>query len=139
MSEPRVPSAPEPVSSHASGAIDRELDTRKILLVGGAIAAITVVAILLMVIVFRVLLDEEVSRDPKPAPLAAEARAQARPDPRLQVTPELDLAAMRANERAALASYAWVNRDSGRVRIPIERGMALVLEEGLPAREAGAP
>ena len=137
MSESRVPSAPE--SSHAPGAIDRELDTRKILLVGGAIAAITLIAILLMVILFRALLAEEVSRDPKPAPLAAEAQAQVRPDPRLQVTPELDLTRMRAAERAALESYAWVDRDSGRVRIPIERGMALVLEEGLPARKEVAP
>lgn len=137
MSERRTPV--EPMSSHAPGVIDRELDTRKILLVAGAIALVTVLAIAAMWLLFRVLLTEEVSRDPQPSPLAAEARAQVRPDPRLQVTPELDLARLRAAERAALASYAWVDRDSGRVRIPIERGMALVLEEGLPARQGGTP
>ena len=137
MSERRTSS--EPMSSHAPGAIDRELDTRKILLIGGAIALITMVAIALMLVLYRALLADEQRRDPEPAPLAAAARAQPLPDPRLQVTPELDLATMRAHERAVLESYAWVNRDSGRVRIPIERGMALVLEEGLPARQEGAP
>src|SRR5262245_10967443 len=130
---------PEPTSSHAPGAIDRELDTRKILLIGGGIAFVTALSIVLMLYLYRGLLAREVSRDPKPAPLAAAARAQPLPDPRLQVTPELDLAGLRAAEQAALTSYAWVDRDSGRVRIPIERGMALVLEEGLPARPEAAP
>src|SRR5690606_15668744 len=32
------------------------------------------------------------------------------------------------------AGYAWIDREEGRVRLPIERAMELVLEEGLPAR-----
>ncbi|HEY7727258.1 MAG TPA: hypothetical protein VID50_02270 [Candidatus Eisenbacteria bacterium] len=126
---------PEPVSSHAPGAIDRELDTRKILLIGAGLAIVTVAAIAVMAVLFRVLLAEEVRRDPIPAPLAAEARAQKAPEPRLQVTPEGDLVAMRKAEARVLTSFAWVNRDSGRVRIPIERAMAIIAAEGLPVRE----
>jgi hypothetical protein len=133
MSEARRAEAPQ--SSHAPGQIDRELDTRKILIIGTVLALVTVAAIGLMWVLFRVLLAEEVRRDPPPAPLAAAARAEPRPTPELQVTPERDLAAMRAAEQAVLESYAWVERDSGRVRIPIERAMELVVEEGLPVRE----
>ena len=89
-----------------------------------------------MAVLFRVLLAEEVRRDPIPAPLAAAARAQKAPEPRLQITPETDLTTMRKAEGRVLTSFAWVNRDSGRVRIPIERAMALVAAEGLPVREA---
>ncbi|MGH7969328.1 MAG: hypothetical protein ACREIC_11435 [Limisphaerales bacterium] len=54
--------------------------------------------------------------------------------PRLQVSPPLDLLAFRAREEAELNTYGWVNRTSGVVRIPIERAMELVLQEGLPVR-----
>jgi hypothetical protein len=55
------------------------------------------------------------------------------PAPRLQVTPERELAALRAQEDAILGSYAWVEKDRGIVRIPIEEAMRLVAEEGLPS------
>jgi hypothetical protein len=133
MSEPRPAEAPK--SSHAPGEIDRELDTGKILLIGAGLALVTVAAIAIMVVLFRVLLADEVRRDPIPAPLLAQARAQKAPEPRLQITPEADLIAVRTAEQTILRSYAWVERDSGRVRIPIERAMALVAAEGFPVRE----
>ena len=52
--------------------------------------------------------------------------------PRLQVLPEKDLAAFRAQEDAILGSYAWVEKDRGIVRIPIEEAMRIVAERGLP-------
>jgi hypothetical protein len=52
--------------------------------------------------------------------------------PRLQVTPELDLAQFRAQEDAILGSYAWVEKDRGIVRIPIEEALRIVAERGLP-------
>jgi hypothetical protein len=54
------------------------------------------------------------------------------PAPRLQVTPERDLAALRAQEDAILGSYAWIDRDGGVARIPIEEAMRIVAERGLP-------
>ena len=55
------------------------------------------------------------------------------PGPRLQATPELELAAFRAQEDAILGSYAWVEKDRGIARIPIEEAMRIVAERGLPA------
>jgi hypothetical protein len=54
--------------------------------------------------------------------------------PLLQPSPSVDMQAQRARERRLLATYGWVDPAEGRVRVPIERAMELVLEEGLPAR-----
>jgi hypothetical protein len=57
------------------------------------------------------------------------------PPPRLQVAPQADLQALRASEDAILNSYGWVDKAGGIVRIPIERAMQLVVEQGLPLPE----
>jgi hypothetical protein len=64
----------------------------------------------------------------RPEPASAE--------PRLQVDPPGELQAMHAAERARLSSYGWVDRRQGIVHLPIERAMELLLEHGVPAREA---
>ena len=58
------------------------------------------------------------------------------PEPRLQADPVADLRAFRADENAALNSYAWVDRSRGVIRLPIERAMTLLLRRGLPTRAA---
>jgi len=52
--------------------------------------------------------------------------------PRLEVKPGASLAELRAAEAADLNSYGWIDRTSGRIRIPIDRAMRLILERGLP-------
>jgi hypothetical protein len=54
------------------------------------------------------------------------------PAPHLQVTPERELAAFRAQEDAILGSYAWVDKDRGVVRIPIDEALRIVAQRGLP-------
>jgi len=46
--------------------------------------------------------------------------------PRLQPTPEADIAAYRRDQEALLHGYAWVDRAHGIVRMPIEQAMALL-------------
>lgn len=53
------------------------------------------------------------------------------PLPRLQEDPRVVLKPFLRNQDSILASYGWVNKDSGIVRIPIERAMELVVERGL--------
>jgi hypothetical protein len=55
------------------------------------------------------------------------ATPAAMPSPPLQGAPARDLAAFRAQKQALLAQYAWIDRDKGIVRIPIERAMALLV------------
>ena len=64
-------------------------------------------------------------------------RAEEFPQPRLEVKPGASLAELRAGEEADLNSYGWIDREKGKVRIPIDRAMRLILDRGLPEVGAG--
>lgn len=68
-------------------------------------------------------------------PLAA-GEVRQPPDPRLQVLPREDLAAYQAREHDRQQHYRWVDKAAGTVRIPIEKAMQQVLQQGLPTRPA---
>ena len=57
------------------------------------------------------------------------------PEPRLQVNPPNELQQYKQEQNQILNSYGWVSRDDGRVHIPIERAMDLIVERGFPPRE----
>lgn len=73
-------------------------------------------------------------RDEPGHPLAVE---QVAPAPRLQADPPAEYAAFAAEQRRRTTTYGWLDRDAGVVRLPVERALELVLEEGLPARKEG--
>lgn len=52
--------------------------------------------------------------------------------PLLQVLPEEELAAMRAEEARKMAAYAWEDKPGGAVRIPIQAAMRLLVQRGVP-------
>ena len=54
------------------------------------------------------------------------------PEPNLDVDPMARLRALRKKEEDALNHYAWVNRSSGTVQIPVDRAMDLLAERGFP-------
>ncbi|MGA8012024.1 MAG: hypothetical protein WB949_06335 [Candidatus Acidiferrales bacterium] len=58
------------------------------------------------------------------------------PGPLLQVRPHQELQDYCAAQQQDVNSYAWVDQQSGVVRIPVERAMELILARGLPARAA---
>jgi hypothetical protein len=64
---------------------------------------------------------------PPPSPLPAE--------PRLQVDPAEDFVKFKQEQDQVLNSYGWVSRETGRVRIPVERAMDLVAERGVRGQE----
>ena len=51
-----------------------------------------------------------------------------------EATPADDLATMRVREDRILNNYGWVDQSKGVVRVPIDRAMRMVAEQGLPAR-----
>jgi hypothetical protein len=57
------------------------------------------------------------------------------PQPRLQANPALDWQEQQAQARNLLDRYEWVDREQDAVRIPVERAIELLSEEGLPVRE----
>ena len=58
------------------------------------------------------------------------------PLPRLQTRPAADLTAFRASEDLVLQGYAWVDQETGVVRIPVARAIELIAQRGLPAMPA---
>jgi hypothetical protein len=69
-------------------------------------------------------------------PLAAGQQDRLPPFPRFQENPQQELQDLRAKQQALLEGYQWINKDAGVARIPIEDAMKIVVERGLPAREA---
>jgi len=108
-----------------------DVDPRSIRRAGMWLVAVTIGAMLILLPLMAVFEDLVSSGEPEERPLAFEADRQA-PAPRLQSHPTLDLEALRAEEDEVLGSYAWVDRDHGVVRLPIERAMQLIAERGLP-------
>jgi hypothetical protein len=55
------------------------------------------------------------------------------PTPRLQTDDgNQEIAEMHAREDLLLDNYSWVDRTSGKIRIPISRAMQIIAEHGLP-------
>ena len=69
-------------------------------------------------------------------PLAVGQQDVLPPEPRLQITPQQDMRALHEAQRGRLQGHEWINRDAGVARIPIEDAMRIVVERGLPTREA---
>ena len=61
------------------------------------------------------------------------------PEPRLQVSSPKDLKKYKDEQERILSNYAWVDRNAGIVRIPIDRAMDILLQKGLPVRAASSP
>lgn len=91
----------------------------------------------------------DVGRAPLAAPAAAPrierghlvpgGEAVAPGAPGLLVDEPTVLREFRHAETEAMTTYGWVNRGSETVRLPIERAKAIVLERGLPTRQAAEP
>jgi hypothetical protein len=56
------------------------------------------------------------------------------PPPNLQISSTADLKTFRAKEEHDLTTYGWVDKSAGIARVPIDRAMDLVLQQGLPTR-----
>jgi hypothetical protein len=57
------------------------------------------------------------------------------PSPRLQVDPAVDLDQVRQSQNEMLNSYGWADKATGKVRVPIDRAIDMLIERKLPARQ----
>jgi hypothetical protein len=111
----------------------KDVNERSAFWFGVWILVIMVAVALLVKPLYNLLAREEAGSQPPSAYLpGAEPRTLEPPGPRLQVRPGDDLAAFRSQEDRILAGYAWVDKEKGIVRIPVEEAMRLVAERGLP-------
>ena len=105
-----------------------------IVVAGIGLGVVLGIALVVIQLLFNYFAVREGRHSPSTNPLAGAYGRQAPPEPRLQTAPLGDLATLRASEDARLHGYAWVDREAGVVRIPIERAIDLLAERGLPAR-----
>ena len=127
---------------------NKAYETRDIKLrpLAGFTAGLAVAGIAVYLVVFgliRLFSGQAAREDAQAAPsslvqpaVAGEERLP--PEPRIQASPAVDLRLLRSQEDVVLTTYAWVDRQAGVVRVPVEVAMALVLEEGLPVRQPGS-
>ncbi|MEO8260892.1 MAG: hypothetical protein ABI868_26335 [Acidobacteriota bacterium] len=113
-----------------------DVDVRAILGFGAGLIVAAVLIHLVVWLLFLYLSGVATTRDAADFPLAAGQAARVPPEPRLQTTPREDLRALQAREEEILASYGWVDRTAGVVRIPIDDAIKLTLQRGLPSRAA---
>ena len=119
-------------SSKAEPALDSELNIRFLVWSTVGLLVILAIAVVAMWILGFGIKDRLVAADPPP-PVLPEARMEHRPPaPNLQVDPRQQLLDLRADEERILTSYGWVDQTNGLTRIPIERAMEMLVEQGLP-------
>ena len=123
---------------------NRDVRIRGVLLFGFWPAVGAILVQLAMWGLFRILQKEQRRNDRLLSPMVAASLKRTPPEPRLEPNPLDPRIRMRAEEDAILTSYAWVDKKSGIVRVPIDRAMELLVERGLPpskpmAAAASAP
>lgn len=108
----------------------RDVDVLNLLLIAGLLLIMIGVCLLICLGILRQLSRARASGEKMEArkpPLAQEF-----PEPRLIVKPGRELAEVNRAAEMKLTTYGWVDKASGRVRIPIVRAMELLVERGLP-------
>lgn len=91
------------------------------------LAVVGVVVSLGMWGTFRFFNTRQIQADPQLSRLAE--KDQLPPEPRLQVTPIQDMSEILSIEEHVLNSYAWVDKNQGTVRIPIEQAMKILVQQ----------
>jgi hypothetical protein len=97
-----------------------DADPKLIGWISAGIASFVVLVPLLIPLFFP---ETLVRRTPQPPNISDVA-------PRLAVHPRNDLGRFKSSEDKTLHGYAWVDRDRGTVRIPIEQAMDMLAKQG---------
>jgi len=118
------------MTTGGKGYEERDVAFRPIVLTAILLVGLALATVALMALLERALMAREAARSNAPSPLAATYGRTEPPAPRLQAHPRRDLAVLLERDRQRLESYGWVDRATGRVHVPAERAMQLLLAEG---------
>ena len=125
------PGHEEPMYDGGPGHGDRDIRTGWLLAIGGVLAALTLGAAIVSSWLFDAFASGRLASNPPPPVIEQATQPALVPEPRLLARPEKVLDVVRARERRSLGTYAWVDEGTGVARIPIERAMEIVAEQGL--------
>ena len=121
-------------TTNGAGHEQSEVSVRLIVVSLAFLAVATLVTLVLVVGIFRYFYD---------ANGTAEATRLAQPvippEPRIEVAPYEQLQQLRVKEDHVLSTYAYVDKSSGTVRVPIDKAIDLLAASHLPARQTEQP
>ena len=116
------------------GPFDTEINTRAIVKFG-VWMVIGIIAVVGLVLWLESHLESQARRQDAPrSPVASHSGRRLPPEPRLQVTPELDLRAYRAEEERRSKSWGRGDKKAGIAHIPVERALEIVAGQGYTSR-----
>ena len=111
-----------------------DADTGAVVRFGAWLAAIAIVVHIALAGAFAMAISYSTETAEPRYPMAAGQQAPTPPAPVLQQYPDREMREFRAADQGALESYGWIDKEAGRVHIPIDEAIRLTLERGLPAR-----
>lgn len=109
-----------------------DVNIRLITLSGAGLAIFLLLSLLAVAATFFVL--GKIAPKPDEGDVRIERKGPA-PQPRLQVTPAKDLQTIMARENKILASYGWIDRKNGVIRIPIAQAMQKIAQRSRTPKE----
>jgi hypothetical protein len=123
-------------SSEKEPMLDGELNVRSLSWLTIGLLVIVAIAVVAMWFFGLGIKDNLIAED-QPPPVLPEARMEHQPPaPNLQVDPRQQLLDLRADAERELTTYGWVDETNGLTRVPIDRAMDLLIEQGLPTPTA---
>ncbi|HEX2933369.1 MAG TPA: hypothetical protein VHV54_26805 [Candidatus Binatia bacterium] len=109
-----------------------DVNARSVVLFGAGLLVIVLAAMTLTYLLLAYVTDRYTARQSPVSPLAY-TRAPT-PEPHLTANAPEELRRLRATEDELLNSYAWIDKENGSVRIPIDRAMEVLAQKGFPTR-----
>ncbi len=107
---------------HPFGHEPSAIAVRRVLIIGAILAFVAITSVVVLHFVLRDMVM------PRHAELMLRAGALP-PEPRLQASPQNDLAVFRAQKEALLSGYAWADASHNYARIPIARAMQIYAQQ----------
>ena len=149
MTDQPTPNQPTPnqnVINH-DGFEQEDLSSRSALYFLAGLVLVCLVVYLIVFGMYRFLDSYATAHQPPMSPMVkpeADTRAvtpenaETFPQPRLEENERTQLRSFIEDQDRTLATYDWLDKDRGTVRIPIDRAMELIEQRGLPVHAEGA-
>ena len=149
MTNPPTPDQPPPhpnMTNH-DGFEQEDLSSRSALYFLAGLVLVCVAVYLIVFGMYRFLDTYATAHQPPMSPMVtpeADTRAvtpenaETFPQPRLEENERTQLRSFIEDQDRKLATYDWVDKDRGTVRIPIDRAMELIEQRGLPVHAEDA-
>lgn len=108
----------------------QDVELRPVIKFGAFLAIAVILSFIVSIWIHRLIVPERPTKINSERPEAMQRVLP--PEPRLQADPLKDWKEFAAKEEAKINSYKWVDLNTGKAQIPVERAKEIVLKKGLP-------